>query len=131
MKYPRHNKIKSFTDLTVWQKGHELVLLIYEVTKQFPKSESYILIDQMRRAVTSITANIAEGFGRNSFKDKLRFYYQAQGSLTELKDQILTAKDLKYIPEKKDYEIVMKLADTTHKLLRGFINKTKELIQIS
>ncbi len=60
----KNGKIESFTDLNVWKEGHKLVILIYQITKLFLKEETYSLIDQMRRAVASITANIAEGFGR-------------------------------------------------------------------
>ncbi|MBI4284820.1 MAG: four helix bundle protein, partial [Chloroflexi bacterium] len=67
---------------------------IYGITKLFPKSETYSLVDQMRRAASSVTANIAEGFGRQTYKEKLQFYFLAQGSLTELKNFILIAKDV-------------------------------------
>ncbi len=71
-------KIKSFTDLIVWQEGHRLVILVYEITKKFPKEETYSLIDQMRRAAASVTANIAEGFGRQGYKGCWIFrFYQA------------------------------------------------------
>ena len=76
--------IRSFTDLNVWREGHKLVLTIYKQTLNFPKSESYALIDQMRRCVVSITSNIAEGFSRSGKKEKTQFYYMALGSLTEL-----------------------------------------------
>ena len=82
--------IKSFTDLQVWQEGHQLVLLIYQITKTLPKEEKYCLIDQMRRAAISITGNIAEGFSRHGFKEKLQFYYMALGSVTELQNQPIT-----------------------------------------
>ncbi len=59
-----YGRIKNFTDLIVWQKAHLLVLAIYKMTKEFPKEEMYGLTNQMRRAVVSITSNIAEGFGR-------------------------------------------------------------------
>lgn len=124
MSYEKHKKIISFTDLTVWKKGHQLVLNIYKITKKFPKSESYILVDQMRRAVTSITSNIAEGFGRRTLKDRMRFYYQAQGSLTELKDQLLISKDLNYL-EKEEFDLVARLANEVHQLLQGLIQKSK------
>ena len=58
-----YQRIKEFTDLKVWQEGHQLVLLVYKVTKKFPKEELYSLVDQLRRCVVSITSNIAEGFG--------------------------------------------------------------------
>ena len=79
-------KIRSFTDLNAWKEGHKLVILVYKTTKDFPKKETYSLVDQMRRAATSVTSNIAEGFGRQTYKEKAQFYYQAQGSLVELKN---------------------------------------------
>lgn len=57
-------KIKSFTDLNAWRKGHKLVLIVYKVTQEFPKEERYSLVDQMRRCAISVTSNIAEGFSR-------------------------------------------------------------------
>lgn len=78
--------IKEFTDLNAWKEGHILVLDIYKTTSDFPTKETYSIIDQMRRAASSVTANIAEGFGRQTYKEKFQFYYLAQGSLTELKN---------------------------------------------
>jgi four helix bundle protein len=63
-----HEKIREFVDLKAWQEGHKLVLRVYLITKKFPKEEMYSLADQMRRASVSITSNIAEGFGRQSYK---------------------------------------------------------------
>lgn len=120
-------KIKTFTDLIVWQEGHKLVVLVYKITTNFPKSETYSLTDQMRRASSSITSNIAEGFGRQGYKEKLQFYYQAQGSLTELKDQILIAKDVGYLKE-SDLQKLVDLANATHRLLQGLISKTKSFL---
>src|SRR3989344_732720 len=96
----KDGKIQSFTDLKVWQEGHILVVMTYKITRKFPKEETYSLTDQARRAASSITANIAEGFGRHSYKEKLQFYYLAQGSLTELKNSILIAKDVGYLDSK-------------------------------
>lgn len=76
-------KIKSFTDLNVWKEGHKLVLQVYKLTKEFPKEELFGLTNQIRRAAVSITSNIAEGFSRHSYKEKLQFYSTALGSLTE------------------------------------------------
>lgn len=118
------SKIKDFIDLIVWQEGHKLVLLIYNITNKFPQIETYSLIDQMRRAAISITSNLAEGFGRQTFREKAQFYYLSQGSLIELKNQLLIAKDIKYIDE-KIYLLILKQANTTHKLLQGLIKKTK------
>ena len=117
-------KIKSFTGLHVRQAGHQLVLIIYKITLNFPKAESYGLIDQMRRCVVSITSNIAEGFSRYGKKEKIQFYYMALGSLTELQNQLLIAKDLKYL----DKTIFNEIAGQTvivHKLLNGLIKSIK------
>ncbi len=65
--------IKTFKDLIVWKQGHLLVLDVYRVTKDFPRTEMFSLVDQMRRAVVSITSNIAEGFGRQGNKEKIQF----------------------------------------------------------
>jgi four helix bundle protein len=93
----QNRKIRSFTDLKTWQSGHELVILIYKSTRKFPKEEIYSLTNQMRKSASSITSNVAEGFGRQGYKEKIQFYYQAKGFLTELKDQILIAKDVGYL----------------------------------
>lgn len=66
-------KIRHFTDLIVWQKGHQLVLLIYEKTETFPSDERFGLTIQMKRAAISITSNISEGFGRRTINDKRHF----------------------------------------------------------
>ncbi|GJQ57924.1 MAG: hypothetical protein SCALA701_07250 [Candidatus Scalindua sp.] len=75
--------VKSFQELVVWQKAHELVLSIYRFSKDFPKSEMYGLTSQIRRAAISVPANIAEGFKKRGKADKCRFMNIAQGSLEE------------------------------------------------
>jgi four helix bundle protein len=127
MNIQKDKKIVSFTDLDVWKEGHKLVIMVYRNTEQFPKSETYSLVDQMRRAATSVTANIAEGFGRQTYKEKLQFYYMSQGSLTELKSFLLVAKDLDYLKQ-IDFDTLAKQADITHKILQGFLQKTKSLL---
>ncbi len=122
-----NSTIRDFTDLKVWQEGHKLVIMIYKITKSFPKEETYSIIDQMRRAVSSITANIAEGFGRQGYKEKIQFYYLAQGSLIELKNFIIIAKDVNYLKE-GEFEKLMDQANLTHKLLQGLITKSKSFI---
>ncbi|MDD5416123.1 MAG: four helix bundle protein [Candidatus Daviesbacteria bacterium] len=117
-------KIQSFTDLNAWKEAHKLALLVYRLTSDFPISEKYSLIDQMRRAAVSISSNIAEGFSRQSNKEKLQFYYTAKGSLTELQNQLLLSQDIGYI--KKD--IFNKIAEQTvvvGKLLTGLIKAIK------
>lgn len=85
------------------------------------------MVDQMRRAVTSITANIAEGFGRHGYKEKIQFYYLAQGSLTELKNFILVAKDVGYLA-KNDFDLLAQQSNHVHKILQGLITKSKSIL---
>ena len=118
--------IRHFRDLEVWQKAHELGLLIYSLTKKFPRSELFGLTGQLRRAVTSITANIAEGMGRGSYPDRGRFYYNARGSIYEVESYLFTAKDLGYLKEEEFREILEKLS-STRMLLNAFISKTQVL----
>ncbi|MCL5434776.1 MAG: four helix bundle protein [Patescibacteria group bacterium] len=122
-----NGKIESFTDLNVWKEGHELVVLVYKITKDFPREETYSLIDQMRRAAASITANIAEGFGRQTYKEKVQFYYLAKGSLSELKNFILIAKDVGYLTESQ-FTILSKQSNIVGPLLQGLIRKSKTFI---
>ncbi|MFA5926695.1 MAG: four helix bundle protein [Patescibacteria group bacterium] len=89
--------ITSFQDLLVWQKAHQLTLLTYRLVSKFPKHEEYGLASQMRRSSSSIPSNIAEGFKRKGLKDSIRFYNIAEGSLEELKYQLILSKDLEYI----------------------------------
>ena len=90
------NPAKTFQDLIVWQKSHELVLDVYRHTSNFPKSELYGLTSQFRRAAVSIAANIAEGFKKRGKKDKARFLNISQGSLEECRYYIILSKDLGY-----------------------------------
>jgi four helix bundle protein len=120
-------KIKSFTDLNAWREGHSLVLLIYKITRSFPKDEIYCLVSQMRRAAISITSNIAEGFGRHGYREKIQFYYLAQGSLLELKNQILVAKDVGYI-KNEDLRSVAQKANDAHRLLQGLTTASKAFL---
>ena len=87
---------KSFQDLVVWRKSHALALGIYRVSSRYPKTELYGLTSQVRRAATSVPANIAEGFKRASRADKARMLNLAQGSLEELRYFLLLANDLGY-----------------------------------
>ncbi len=99
------DKIQSFTKLTVWQEAHQLVLLVYKFTNSFPQHELFGLTNQMRRAVVSVTSNIAEGFSRNSAKEKIHFYYLSLGSLTEFQNQAVIARDLLYL-DKNNFNLL-------------------------
>ena len=87
---------RTFQDLLVWQKAHQLVLATYALTAAFPKQETYGLSLQMRRAAVSIPANIAEGFRRRGKADKARFMNMAEGSVEECRYYLILAKDLGY-----------------------------------
>lgn len=122
-----YKQIKEFTDLIVWQKGHKLVLAIYLITKKFPREELFGLTSQMRRAAVSITSNIAEGFGRKGFKEKIQFYYLAQGSLTELRNQLILSRDVGYFDKGTFSDIEASLIEV-HRLLQGLITKSKTFL---
>jgi four helix bundle protein len=113
-------KIKSFTGLIAWQKGHKLVLEIYKITRDFPKDELFSLTNQIRRCVVSVTSNIAEGFSRQSKKEKLQFYCISLGSLTELQNQLLIAKDLLYF-KNDNFKKMAELTVEVSKLINGLI----------
>lgn len=87
---------RTFRDLVVWRRAHELVLAVYSLTANFPKSETYGLAAQMRRSAVSISANIAEGFRRRGRADKARFMNIAEGSLEETRYYLILAHDLGY-----------------------------------
>jgi four helix bundle protein len=89
--------IQSYEDLEIWQRSVALADVIYDVIEQLPSDERYALDKQMRRAVTSISFNIAEGFGRHSTKEFVHFLYIAKGSLSEVKTQILICKIRKFV----------------------------------
>lgn len=123
----KDGKIETFTDLNVWKEGHRLVVMVYKITRDFPKEELYSITNQMRRAAASITANIAEGFGRQSYKEKVQFYYMSKGSLAELKNFILIAKDVGYLT-KTELGTLASQANIVDQLLQGFIKKSKTFI---
>ena len=115
-----NKKIKDFTDLDAWQEAHKLVLSIYKITNSFPEDEKYGLISQMKRSAVSVTSNIAEGFGRSTKKDKIRFYTIAIGSLYELRNQLITSKDLGFLP-KSIYSNIENQIIKVQKIVNGLI----------
>jgi len=119
-----NDKIVYFTDLYAWKEGHGLVLKIYNLSRSFPKDETFGLTSQMRRCAVSITSNIAEGFSRGSYKEKAQFYSIALGSVTELQNQSIIAKDIGYITTDIIEELNTQMI-TVHKLLNGLIKSSK------
>jgi four helix bundle protein len=113
-------KIQHFTDLNAWKESHKLVLAIYVATKTFPQDEKFCLTSQIRRAAISIVSNIAEGFGRNTAKDKAQFYAIAKGSTLEVEGQLLVARDLNYLNE-DNFQNVQKQILIVQKLLSGLV----------
>lgn len=119
-------RIQSFTDLVAWKEGHKLVLMIYKETKNFPKDELFSLTNQMRRCVVSITSNIAEGFSRQTVNEKYQFYSISHGSLTELQNQLIIARDVGYLSKESFDEIAQQTIQVS-KLIFGLkkIKNTK------
>ena len=89
--------MQDFTKLKVWQRAHEVTLAVYRLTADFPRSETYGLVSQMRRCAGSIGANIAEGCGRGSNADLARYLQMAMGSTSELQYHLLLSRDLKFV----------------------------------
>lgn len=118
------NKIKTFQDLQAWQYGHQTVLEVYKIAKNFPQYEQFGLASQMRRSAISVTSNIAEAFGRWSKKEKEQFFSIASGSASELENQTIAARDVGYITDTQ-YNKLLELVTTTHKLLNGLRRTNK------
>ena len=106
----------SFEKLEVWKESIKLVKMIYDVTKNFPISEKYGLVSQLRRATVSISSNLAEGTSRISNKDKAHFTTLSFSSTMEVLNQILIAKELEYLSEEKYLEIRKKISKITNML---------------
>lgn len=118
------NMIKSYKDLQVWQKSVELVKEVYRITKHFPKSERFGLIDQIRRCSVSIPSNIAEGKARQHINEYIQFLYIALGSCAELDTQMTIAKELNFAPETALKVILTELTHIT-KMIRKLITNLR------
>ena len=115
--------IRTYRDLLVWQKGIALVTLLYQETKSFPREEVYGLTSQMRRCAVSIPSNIAEGHGRSTRKEYLRYLEVALGSLRELQTQIVIARNLQFL----DADAHSKLSNLTLELERMLTSLQRSL----
>lgn len=118
-------KIQRFQDLFAWQESHKLALLVYTISRAFPKEELFALTNQIRRAAVSIPSNIAEGYGRPSGKDRIHFFWIAKGSLLETESQFLIAKDLGYLKDDTLIKSFNAQIEKTDRILTGLIKKTK------
>lgn len=114
--------VNSFKDLIVWQKSMDLAREIYTLSERFPKSESFSLTNQIRRAAVSIPSNIAEGYGRYTTPEYIRFLSIANGSLLELNTQILLAVSLGYIAQPDIINVENLIAEIS-KMLNSLRNK--------
>lgn len=113
-------KVRSFTDLNAWKIAHTFVLLIYNITKDFPKNEQFGITDQLRRASVSVTSNIAEGFSRRTAKEKRQFYRTSLSSMTEIQNQLLICRDVGYLTKEKFLEAANQSV-RVNKLIHGLI----------
>jgi four helix bundle protein len=112
--------IKNFHDLNAWKKAHEFTLEVYKFTKSFPKEELYGITSQTRRAASSISANIAEGFNRYHYNDKIRFYHNARGSVSESQNFLFLSRDLSLL-EKEEFNRLFNLSEEAARLINGLI----------
>ncbi len=112
--------MKTFTDLHAWQSGMKLTKEVYSLTKTFPKSVQSGLVSQLRRASTSILANLAEGFSRRSSADKAHKYTISRGECSECTALILIAVEMGYL-NKEESEDALSYGEETGKLLTGLI----------
>ena len=112
---------KSFKELDAWKKARELRKEISVLTKGFPTEEKYRLLDQMIRASRSVTANIAEGYGRFHFQENIQYCRQSRGSLTELQDHLTVALDEKYTSNELEQKMNSRIEECI-RILNGYIN---------
>lgn len=109
---------RSFRDLEVWRKAHQLILAVYRYSDKFPRKEIYCLTPQIRRSAISVPANIAEGFNKRSKLDKIRIMNIAQGSLEGTRYYLILAEDLGY----GDSKTLLEETDVVGKMLDGYIS---------
>ena len=118
-------KTNGFEQLVAWQKAQELAVTVYQLTKKFPADERFALTDQIRRAASSISANLAEGYGRRGINDKIHFYIIAYGSLLELKSHLYLAVKLGYA-SMSEIEIITNLGEDCQKLINALVRSIKQ-----
>jgi four helix bundle protein len=116
--------MKSFKELEVWRRAVQMAAAVYRITERFPPSEQYVLTPQIRRAAVSVSANIAEGWGRGSTKEYIQFLLIARGSLMELLSHFAVAHELECV-QQTDLEAIETSIEDIGKMLNGLISSLR------
>jgi len=116
--------VQDYRKLQIWQRSHQVTLTVYRLTSAFPAEEKFGLVSQMRRSAASIPTNIAEGSGRGSNADFVRFLYIAMGSAAELDYQLLLSNELGFMAE-KDYNAISSELGEIQRMINAFIRRLK------
>ena len=122
-------KVQDFKDLVVWQKAKELAIEIYRITTDFPRSEQFGLISQIRRAVVSIPSNIAEGYARQHTREFMQFLFVALSSAAELETQLIISKGLGYTKAESFDKVIDRLKEI-QRMLNGLINSLRAKVSV-
>ena len=117
--------MKTYKDLLVWQKAIHFVTQVYKLVKGFPQEELYGLTSQIKRSAVSIPSNIAEGYGRKSTKDYIRFLQIAMGSIFEIQTQLEISKNLEFMSE-SSFSKLYENSREIERMLSSMINKITE-----
>lgn len=118
-------KLTRFEDMTVWQESQDMAVSVYKLTYTFPAEEKYGITSQVQRASSSVSANIAEGFGRMTLKDRAHFYHIALGSLLETKNFIYLTTRLEYVTE-EDASVIIGQVESIHKQITAILKYFKD-----
>lgn len=118
--------VKSYKELLIWQKGIKIVVLIYKLTRSFPKEEIYALTSQLKRASVSVPSNISEGFGRQTDKSFHHFLNISRGSLNEIETQLIIAKELDFVLDDNLFNEILFLIEEESKMINAFSKNLKD-----
>ncbi len=117
----------SFEEMPVWQKAMDLAIKIFNLTEKLPRKEDYSLTSQIRRSALSVPGNIAEGFGRKHTKDKLNFYFNSRGSLSETKSHLIYGHRVGYFT-KSEYDEYSNFIEVLWKELNSLISSLQKKV---
>ena len=119
---------KSFRDMSIWSNAIDVSVEVFDLTEKLPKKEDYSLTSQIRRSALSISANIAEAFGRNHINDKLNFYYYSRGSITETQSHLIYGERVNYFTKEEVKVLDLKLNEihnSINKIIKSLRSITK------